>query len=66
MQTRRDPKTGAVIYIKSAEDIEKQRTNKNIKDLQFKAGNIEVRLNKIEERLLAIETLLANINVGEK
>lgn len=66
MQTRRDPKTGAVIYIKSAEDIEKQRVNKNIKDLQFKCGNIEIRLNKIEERLLAIETLLADINVGEK
>lgn len=64
MLTRRDPKTGAIQYIKTAEDIEKEKNLRNIRQLQRQVSNLESKISLYEKRIAKLEKTIANIDTA--
>lgn len=62
MLTKRDPKTGAIQYIKTAEDVEKEKNLRNIRQLQRQVSNLESRLSLYEKRIAKLEKTVASMN----
>lgn len=55
MRTKRDPKTGAIMYIKTPEDIEKENIRKTIRDLVLKNEKSDKRIKSLEKKVTDLE-----------
>lgn len=51
MITKRDEKTGAIIYLKSKDDLEKEKMSKANKDLTKRVSDLEQYIIKLEKDL---------------
>ena len=65
MRTKRDPKTGAITYIKTPEDIEKENIRKTIRDLVLKNEKSDKRIKSLEKKVTDLEKKLKMLSEND-